>query len=252
MITVDGYLRACGEIVALGWSYCNDERRCSPRSRCRDCSTFVAMAINMAGGALNPCTNSWAMATLCKTTPRPAWLTDLVGPGIGTQVPQEIALAWPGTWWFHMTGAGHIETGTGTAGGVPGSVGAHSHRTGIGYSHWFPGFFDFYALAPMLLGGFERLYAWKVQPTYFPPLQVVDFLANDAGGTWMLTPEGLVWYSKVGQVPIMGGMITPADQRAFAGRTAARLLPRTYGHPSRPGYTIVATSGEQYVPSQQH
>lgn len=253
MITWQNSLAQWGVIVGQGYHYDNRvPERCEPSSHGLDCSTAVALAINRAGGNLDPCTNSWALATLCKTTPRPAWMTQLWGPGLGTQVTQEQALALPGTWWFHMTGAGHIETGTGFTGGLPGSVGAHGHETGIGYAHWFPDFFDEYYIPPMLLNSFEQTYAWKVQPAYNPALEVVDFLANDQGGTWMLTPLGIVFYAKNGQAPIVGGMITPADHAAFAGRTAARLLPRTYGHPPKPGYIIVATSGERYTPSTQH
>jgi len=251
--TWQGMLAAAGHIVSEGYHYDNSiPGRCAPWSHGLDYSTFAALAINRAGGTIDPCTNSWAMATLCKNTPRPQWLTALVGPGLGTEIPQEIALAWPGTWWFHMTDKGHIEIGTGMNGGLPGSVGAHSHATGIGYSHWWPNFFTFYAIAPMLLGSFEATYAWKVQPMYNPPLQVVDFLSNEAGGTWLLLPNFAVVYTKAGQPTLIGGMVSPADSAAVAGRTPAKLEPRSYGHPARPGYTIVATSGERYVPSTQH
>lgn len=255
MTTWQGMLAAAAQIVDEGYHY--DDAvgaggRCDPNSQGLDCSTFAALAINRAGGTLDPCTNSWAMATLCKTTPRPAWLIQLVGPGVGTQIPQAIALAWPGTWWFHMTGVGHIEIGDHELADPLRSVGAHSHATGIGYSHWFPNFFDFYAIPPMLLASFEQTYAWKVQPVYNPPLEVVDALTNNAGGTWMLNPQGLVVYKLYGHPDVLGGMISPADQAHFAGRTAARLEPRTYGQPPKPGYTIVATSGETYVPETQH
>lgn len=88
----------------------------------------------------------------------------------------------------------------------------------------------------------------KVQPMHNPPLVVpggiVADLACPTGGAWLVADDGAIF--AVGGAPYLGGMNTDAH---FKGRHAAKLLPRRYGTLGRKrGYTIVATSGETYVP----
>lgn len=95
----------------------------------------------------------------------------------------------------------------------------------------------------------------KVHPMFTPPLQlanVVDTLARDSGGVWLLHSDGRVTFVGEGEGNVKrGGMLTPEDRKAFQGRRAARLEARK-AEGGRDGYTIVATSGEKYVPSQTH
>jgi hypothetical protein len=93
----------------------------------------------------------------------------------------------------------------------------------------------------------------KVRPMWEPPLQIAAALARPGGGAWVAQPDGIVYFVREGHPPLMGGMTSIADRTAFAGRTVAGLLPRRFGLAGiHHGYTILATSGETYVPSAQH
>lgn len=93
----------------------------------------------------------------------------------------------------------------------------------------------------------------KVPPMYDPALPIVAALANPQGGAWMAQENGVVYFVNNGGATVTGGMVSPADVAAFAGRKVAKLEPRRYGHLGiHHGYTIVAQSGEKYVPEGQH
>ncbi len=98
---------------------------------------------------------------------------------------------------------------------------------------------------------------WKVRPMYDPAMPLRATLRHPENqGTWLGMSGGRVLfvYANVDQAPAEGGMISDADRKAFQGRTLARLLHRTYTKDGtqRHGYTIVATSGERYIPEGQH
>lgn len=137
--TIAEYLAECDRMVRSGYYYDNSGRRCQIGGKGRDCSTFVAFALADAGYPnINLCNNSFGFASECYGTPRPAWFTQRFGDGIGTFISYDQAQTVT-CWGFRgsnwgmspdYTGDGHIET---ILGNGPGSVGAHSHATGIGY-----------------------------------------------------------------------------------------------------------------------
>lgn len=93
----------------------------------------------------------------------------------------------------------------------------------------------------------------KVHPQFRPALPIVATLAHPGGGAWLAQSDGIVWYVREPNPdPLMGGMISTHDQTAFKGRKVAKLIPRKYGILRHlDGYSIVATSGEHYVPGAQ-
>jgi hypothetical protein len=93
----------------------------------------------------------------------------------------------------------------------------------------------------------------KVMPMFSPPLFLVARLRNPDGGWWECYDNGTVDYLPDNSTVVThGGMISPSDKAAFAGRHAAQLLPRKYGPGGKKnGFKIVAQSGEVYVPSGQ-
>lgn len=93
----------------------------------------------------------------------------------------------------------------------------------------------------------------KVMPMFSPALEVVAALANPDGGAWMARQDGTVVFVNNAGTAVEGGMVSPADRQHFAGRKVAKLVARPYGPGGRlHGYTIVAQSGEKYVPEAQH
>lgn len=157
-MTIAGYLVALARMVSEDYFYDNSPSRCNPPPyKGRDCSTFVAEGLIDAGYPdINACGNSEYFAGMCYDEPRPDWFTDRYGPGQGTFITHDQALdvvcwgiegqnfgreAWPGN-------RAHIETSLGNGGG---SVGAHSHATGVGYSQLDVHMLDVYAVPPMFL-----------------------------------------------------------------------------------------------------
>lgn len=250
--------------------YCNETwLRCS-NPYCRDCSTFAASGIN-AGfpGAVDECSNSFAQARWCRDTPRPQWMIDRFGPGIGTFITYEqaqtvICLGFRGSNLGtepDADGDGHVEVICGTAwpaylhAPAPKlSVGAHSHATGVGYDddgldqHHL----QWWAIPPPFLAPMAPV-AWKVQPQMQEKLHAR--LKNPQGGWWEGYADGRVDLLRNNGTVTHGGMIG-ADAHQFAGRTLAQLKLRWYRPKGavrrRAGYTLVATSGEQYQPTPQH
>lgn len=92
----------------------------------------------------------------------------------------------------------------------------------------------------------------KIMRHLDPPVFV---LRNPQGGAWIAYASGRVDYVNNGKT-VHGGMVTPSDAKAFAGRTVKLLELRWYRHLGikRAGYTIVdtATPPERYVPQGQH
>lgn len=69
--------------------------------------------------------------------------------------------------------------------------------------------------------------------------RIVDRMSAPGGGEWQLTEDGSIYAT--GTAPYLGS----ANGRPyFAGRKAKDLIPNVYD--IKPGYTIVATSGEKY------
>lgn len=93
----------------------------------------------------------------------------------------------------------------------------------------------------------------KVHPQFRPVLPICATLAHPGEGAWLAQSDGIVWYVRENNPdPLMGGMLSESDKAAFAGRRVAKLVPRAYGLLGHlHGYTIVATSGEHYVPAGQ-
>jgi hypothetical protein len=94
------------------------------------------------------------------------------------------------------------------------------------------------------------------EPVASPPVPTFTdppiMLANPLGGAWVARSDGVVYFVNNQQTIVVGGMSTPADRKAFGNRTVKALRPRAYGPGGRlHGYTIVATSGETYVPELQ-
>lgn len=137
--TIGAYLADCDRMVRESYYYDNSPSRCTIGGHGRDCSTFVAFALSEAGYPnINLCNNSFGFAAQCYGQPRPAWFSQKYGPGQGTFISYDQAQTVT-CWGFRgsnfgmspdYTGDGHIET---IIGNGPGSVGAHSHATGIGY-----------------------------------------------------------------------------------------------------------------------
>lgn len=254
-----------------GVFYCNETwLRCSD-PMCRDCSTFAASGL-LSGfpGSVDECANSFSIARWCRDTPRPQFFIDRFGPGIGTfitkaQAETVVCFGFRGSNLGtepDSTGDGHIEVCCSTAWPsalhVPSptlSVGAHSHATGVGYdddgidNHQL----EWWAVPPPFLAEMAPP-AWKVQPQMQE--QLFARLKNPQGGWWEGYADGRVDLLKEHGGIVHGGMVTPEDKQAFAGRTLARLTLRWYrpkGSITRKaGYTIHATSGETYQPSPQH
>lgn len=259
-MTIAAYLAACEQIANGPYYYDNSvPSRCNPHGFGRDCSTFVAFALIAAGYPnINACGNSYYFAAMCHDEPRPDWFTEKFGPGVGTFISHDQAL-WNVSWGFRgsdfgrapdLTGDGHIETSLGNGGG---SVGAHSHATGIGYSTFDVHNLSYYAIPPHFLAELAPP-VWKVQPNMIETLHAR--LRNPQGGWWEGYADGRVDFLKNNGQIVHGGMVTPEDKRNFEGRTLAQLKLRWY-HPRgairrKAGYTIVATSGEMYEPTPQH
>lgn len=73
------------------------------------------------------------------------------------------------------------------------------------------------------------------------------------GGAWWAHASGAVDFIGPNGMVTHGGMVTPSDRKAFAGRTVKKLEPRLYrcGLFIREGYTIIDTANESYVPQGQ-
>lgn len=237
--------------------------RCTPDPyKGRDCSTFCAYALIDAGyRGVNPCANSFMFAMQCHDTPRPDWFTQRFGPGRGTFITHAQALhvvCWGfegndyGRQPIQPGNRGHIETSLGNGGG---SVGAHSHRTGVGYSTFDVHNLGWYAVPPWFLDEMAPP-PWKVQPMFQKELRA--WLQNPNGGWWLGYADGTVDFLPPVPhgSPVHGGMVTPIDRTAFGSRTLATLTARSYRSDIdgkvHAGFTITATSGEKYVPSGQH
>jgi len=261
---LDGYLIELEKIVQGGASYCADGPwRCDNSRNCVDCSGMVVCALNNSG-TVTPCTNSFAFATICHQAARPDWMTAAYGPGVGTEIPMSVAMMTPGAWGFHgdnegqapdRLGDGHIKTSVG--GGR--SIEAMSHAAGVGYSIFDspPGFIGYTALPPMLIEWFAPP-APKVPPEMDEQLRAI--LRNPgkpgvhAGGWWLGYDNGLVDFLIDGGIepPVRGGMISPDDVKNFAahGEHLARLELRTRADGS-PGFRIIATDGNTYIPQNE-
>lgn len=158
MATISGYLAALDRLAHTLDGYENDVHvRCDPNANKRDCSTFVAFGLIDAGfGGVNRCENSFGFAAMCHDQPRPDWFTARYGEGVGTFISHDQALhvvCWglEGSDFARRptsSGGGHIETSLGNGGG---SIGAHSHATGIGYSQLDWHNCNWFAVPPMFL-----------------------------------------------------------------------------------------------------
>lgn len=160
------YLARFDYFVHNGYYYDNSGSRCQPYPhKGRDCSTGTDDAINFAcdvtsrqAEKVDPCDNSEALARLCHDAPREDWFSARFGGNLpGTFITMEAALtvvclgfegddwgraAWPGN-------RAHVETSLGNGGG---SVGFHSHATGMGYSRFLYHNLDVAAVPPHFLG----------------------------------------------------------------------------------------------------
>lgn len=271
MSIIQSYLAECARMVRDGYFYDNSGSRCNPNPyKGRDCSTFVAFALIAAGvPGVNPCNNSFGFAAECFNTPRPDWFTARFGPGQGTFINHDQALNVV-CWGFRgsnfgrapdSSGDGHIETSLGNGGA---SVGAHSHATGIGYSQFDAHQLSSYAVPPAFLAEMAPQIP-KVAPMYDPNLKLAARLWHPLGrGIWEAYDNGVVdfVYNRPRGRVFSGGMVRPdsptdptagADRAAWGDRHVSHLEIRRYrkGIGFVWGYTIVATTGERYVPGNQ-
>lgn len=158
---LDLYLAAWAYMVDTGFAYDNaGPWRCTGERHSVDCSGGCVLAYNMAADAFGlpriSCTNSFNLSAECHQYPRPDWLTEQCGSGVGLMVTIEQSREFALTLLFHGnnegqspdgSGDGHVENGLG--GGR--TVGAHSHATGLGYrtdEDPSPGFLNAAALPP--------------------------------------------------------------------------------------------------------
>lgn len=142
------YLAECFYMVNDAYFYDNGDNRCKPWPyKGRDCSTFGDQAINKAAEVtqqaqfhVDPCLNSFGLASMCFEQARPEWFSVKFGAGLpGLFISHEAALVtvcagFEGLDWGRreLPGRrGHYETSLGNGGG---SIGAHSHATGVGVS----------------------------------------------------------------------------------------------------------------------
>lgn len=97
---------------------------------------------------------------------------------------------------------------------------------------------------------------FKVRPMYDPPRPLRALLMHPDGvGWWLGFSSGRVLFVRNDGAKLEQGMMNAHDVQAFAGRILSRLEPRPYNviengvRVLHHGFTIVATSGEEYVPS---
>lgn len=229
-------------VLHLGYAY-GFWDRCGGTHHEHDCSGYQCWAANELGLAYG-CVSSFVIAQWC-------WDAGLI-------ISEEEALVTP-CFAFHGPngGRGPSHAPNGSDGhivycnvkGFGGTLEAMGHAYGVVRGSFYNRNWVAYSRIP----GLSYLPPKpKVEPQFMPALQLAARLHSPDGGWWEAYTNGLVDYlDPKGQI-VHGGMTSPADQRAFAGRQIAQLLPRSYGSPKRHGYTIVATSGEKYVPSAQH
>lgn len=98
----------------------------------------------------------------------------------------------------------------------------------------------------------------KVKPMFWPHLEIAAALSDQQGGFWLARDDGTVLHVDKKGGTIEGGMVSPADRKAFAGRHVQSLVLRYYRPKGkmlkRPGYKILTTDGNKvgYIPSAQH
>lgn len=230
-----------------------------------DCSGLPGGAAQRIGyHGLDGCPSSAGIAQFCHDQPRPSWMNDLYGPDpwnnswtIGWGISPNQARATKGAFKFHGPNqgidgdgpSGHI----GTSLGDGRSVEAASHALDLIITTFIDDRDTYYAILADM-EGFAPAEP-KVHPMYDPPLQIAADLKNPQGGRWEARPDGTVRYvNKAGDV-VEGGMVSPTDRMAFSGRRVAALQLRWYKPKNAPlrraGYSIIATSGEVYIPSAQ-
>lgn len=251
---------AVAEVGRLQYGFAD---RCGWSQGETDCSGLVSGSAQRAGYQLAECPNSSALARLCHDAPRPTWMLAKFGPDPwtgswtqGTGITRDQARATRGALKFHGLDQGQNGDGpTGHVGiscGDGTSVEALSHALDLRIWTFDDNDTTYCALLPDMTGFEPEI---KVHPMYDPPLQIVADLKNPAGGRWEAFADGRVRYvNKAGDIAV-GGMITPEDRQAFTGRQVAQLKLRWYKKAGKfklqPGFIIVATSGETYVPSGQ-
>lgn len=130
---------------------------------------------------------------------------------------------------------------------------AHGRRTGIGISTLDAGFYQDAFIIPGVHYG-PPIPPWKVQPQMTEHLNA-RLYNKQTKGWFDGYPDGRVDYLAPDGKISHGGMVSASDKQAFAGRTLALLEDRWYIKTNGVhtfGFTIVATSGERYVPEAQH
>lgn len=163
------YLDAWDSFIERGFYYCNEGQwRTTGERGCVDCSGGVYLACELAGAPLPAgCTNSFEQSRLCHETPRPQWMIDKYGPGVGTSLTLEQANNEPGAWAFHGPNegqeygqVGHIKSkywisrpGNPHAGPNV-SVEAMSHALDLRYANFPDPQVTFCALPPTMLDCF--------------------------------------------------------------------------------------------------
>lgn len=227
-----------------------------------DCSGLVSGSAQRSGVNVGPgCPNSAALALLCHNTPRPDWMVEEFGndpwstQGYGLTAEQ--ARTTRGALKFHGPDEG-IE-GNGPEGHVGVSLGdgtsveAYDHALDLIITSFIDPKNTYYAILPGM-DGFAPILP-KVPPMYQPYLEIAADLQNPQGGRWEARPNGTVRYITPKGLIVEGGMVSGYDRKQWGNRTVGQLKLRWYRPKGRltkkAGYTIIATTGEVYVPQGQ-
>lgn len=253
----------------IGWAY-GFLDRCGGSHHEFDCSGLQCKGTNGTGLTNGLCTTSFVLAQRCTAA--------------GGEMTEAEATAndGPEVWWaFHGADHGRVDDGSKPNGASGHVVLVVRIRDANGNT---VGFYTIEAMGHaygVVRGTFENR-GWtghyripgvvdtpappKVKPMFNPSKQLAARLYDAGTGGWFEGyTDGTVDYLPPGTPgqpapnPVQGGMVSASDRQAFAGRTLSRLNERWFiRHKGTPqeqhvfGFTIVATSGETYVPEAQH
>lgn len=130
------------QLAKVGSAYSTGPSRCTGVHGYFDCSGLQVYALNRVGIATT-CTNSFAMARMCRDVPRPQWMVTQFGPGQGTLITPQQALVTRGAWKFHGPDHGYEPSGPNGSGGHiavscgdGSSVEAFDHAEGVIRGHF--------------------------------------------------------------------------------------------------------------------
>lgn len=229
--------RYVGWLLAhVGLRYCNEGPwRCTGTFDCYDCSGFAGAGL-VAVGARGPlyCTNTNGMAAEIRAA--------------GTQMSRAECERTPGAWAIRLGqgSVGHIVVSRGLIGGVPRTVEAASHASGIITGYFGNRHFDIYGRPPGLAGFDEPSapvgtlkpgdnMAWKLE---FSPRST-----KAAPAYWMVDASGHVF--AYGEADFYGGegSTLPSGKKVDIPGTVDDFAVTPSGH----GYAMVNDRGQLFA-----